>query len=88
MVWFGVCVQVLPERPETRKETSVSVPNLTHQSDSSATSLLETFAAVARRRASGASSSGGGGGSSTAATTNANNSRDSIETRYLETPPP
>ena len=47
-----------------------SVPTLSSSnSDSSAVSLLETFAAVARRRASGASSHG-------AASTNANNSRN------------
>merc|ERR1740128_520490 len=59
------------ERPESRKETSVSVPNLAASinPESSAVSLLETFAAVARRRASGATSS-------STATTNANNSRN------------
>jgi len=59
------------ERSESRKETSVSVPNLANNSDTSAASLLETFAAVARRRASGATTCG-----SSTATTNANNSRN------------
>merc|ERR1740128_841375 len=61
------------ERPESRKETSVSVPNLAASTnpESSAVSLLETFAAVARRRASGATSS-------STATTNANNSLSSL----------
>merc|ERR1719318_750849 len=77
-------------RPETRKETSVSVPNLTENcspgqgvpsdrsvpnlaanSEPSAVSLLETFAAVARRRASGATG---------ATSTNANNSRNTANT--------
>ena len=78
-------------RPDTRKETSVSVPNLTENcvpgsgvpsdrsvpnlaanSEPSAVSLLETFAAVARRRASG--TTGG------ATSTNANNSRNTANT--------
>jgi len=68
------------ERSESRKEatvSSVSVPNLSNQPDTTAVSLLETFAAVARRRASGASSSGSGSSAAAvAATTNANNSRN------------
>merc|ERR1719402_718742 len=77
-------------RPDTRKETSVSVPNLTENcvpgtgvpsdrsvpnlaanSEPSAVSLLETFAAVARRRASGTTG---------ATSTNANNSRNTANT--------
>ena len=77
-------------RAETRKETSVSVPNLaqncgtgsgvpsdrsvpnlTANSEPSAVSLLETFAAVARRRASGATG---------VTSTNANNSRNTANT--------
>merc|ERR1719192_2282781 len=70
---------------DSGKETSVSVPNLSSDqapnpersvpnlsssnSDTSAVSLLETFAAVARRRASGATGHG-------ATSTNANNSRN------------
>ena len=69
---------VTSQSQDSAKETSVSVPNLSadpppglssSNSDTSAVSLLETFAAVARRRASGASSHG-------AASTNANNSRN------------
>ena len=75
---------------DTRKETSVSVPNLTENcvpgsgvpsdrsvpnlaanSEPSAVSLLETFAAVARRRASGTTG---------ATSTNANNSRNTANT--------
>merc|ERR1719193_2183056 len=77
-------------RPDTRKETSVSMPNLTENcvpgsgvpsdrsvpnlaanSEPSAVSLLETFAAVARRRASGTTG---------ATSTNANNSRNTANT--------
>ena len=74
LVWFGLQAP----RPETRKETSVSAPNLTENcvpnlsanSEPSAVSLLETFAAVARRRASGA----------TVTSTNANNTRNTANT--------
>ena len=57
---------------EQCEDTATSVPNLSSSSsstnaESSAVSLLETFAAVARRRASGATG---------VASTNANNSRN------------
>jgi len=57
------------KRPASRKETSVSVPNLAATTEPSAVSLLDAFAAVARRRASGAATS-------SVASTNANNSRN------------
>merc|ERR1719445_1119208 len=62
----GVSVPTLSSQPNPDR----SLPNLSSSnSDTSAVSLLETFAAVARRRASGATSHG-------ATSTNANNSRN------------